>query len=89
MTTMTTRLHVPTAGRHRAGGWFLVAAQFGFTALYAFSACLGSARAAELTGQWYVPSQGDGLTDELDVIGGWPWAALVTIVVSSGFVLPC
>jgi hypothetical protein len=87
MTALTTRLNVPTAGRRRAGGWVLVAAEFGFTALYAVCFYLALARAAELTGHWYIPSQNDSFTAELDITGSWPWAALVMAVVSSGFMV--
>ena len=87
MTTVTTRLHVPTAGRRRAGGWVLVAAELGFVVLYAVCAWLALARAAELTGHWYVPAQNDVQTADLDITGDWSWAALVTVVVPSGFMV--
>ncbi|WP_250006378.1 hypothetical protein [Actinoplanes sp. M2I2] len=85
MTTVATRISVPT--RSRAGGWVLVAAQAGFAALYAICCYLALARAAELAGRWYLPSQDDPFTADLDVTGAWPWAWVVAYVVSSALMV--
>ncbi|BFU44032.1 hypothetical protein KRMM14A1004_22690 [Krasilnikovia sp. MM14-A1004] len=57
-------------------------AQYAFAAWYAACVYLALAQAAHLAGHWYLPSWGDTSTADVDVSGGWTWAAPVTITVA-------
>lgn len=80
-TTVATRGNAPTS--NRAGVWTLVGVQVGFAVLYAVGGWLALAHAAELTGQWHIPAQGDAATEGLDVAGSWGWAWPIGYVLQS------
>ncbi|MBU2664916.1 hypothetical protein KOI35_15545 [Actinoplanes bogorensis] len=84
MTTAAMRSNAPTSTK--ASAWTLVWAQYGYALLYAVCAYAAMAHAADLAGRWYVPAQGDAVTESLDVTG-WAWSIPAGMVLTMAPVL--
>ncbi|GGR12821.1 hypothetical protein GCM10010168_33230 [Actinoplanes ianthinogenes] len=67
------------ATRQRTGGWWLIGAVHAYAAWYALCLYQALARAADLAGHWYLPSQGDVFTADADINGGWAWSAPILV----------
>jgi len=85
MTMALVRSGVPARGRR--GGWLLIAAQCGYPVGFAVCVYLALARAAQFAGHWYVPAANDSFTANADIMAGWAWGTLVTLMVPSAVIV--